>query len=104
MANKSGRPRAIHPATRANLWNYSSDELIEARKVANNTWFARLKNGVNIYKFHDTEIIRVLPTGHIHLNHGGWQSSTTKNRMNVPQPLARPYPSQNTTPPQTYIF
>ena len=82
MANKSGKPRAIHPATRDNLWNYSAEELIEARKVANNTWFARLQNGVSIYKFHNTEIIRVLPTGHIYLNNGGWHTSTTKNRMN----------------------
>ena len=82
MANKSGKPRAIHPATRANLYNYALDGLIEARKVASNTWFARLKNGVSIYKFHNTEIIRIVPTGHIYLNNGGWPTATTKNRMN----------------------
>lgn len=48
----------------------------------NNTKLATV-NGVHILTLHSTQIVRHNPaTGEIVLNSGGWQTTTTKTRMN----------------------
>ena len=53
----------------------------DTKKLANNT-YAR-KEGENIViRLHNTDIAVFLPNGNVVLKTGGWQSSTTKSRIN----------------------
>jgi len=55
--------------------NYSS------RKVGNNTYLKRREDHIAVL-LHATDIISYYPDGRIVLNSGGWQTVTTKARMN----------------------
>ena len=52
-----------------------------SKKLANNTHL--LKDGVNfVIRLHETNIVTITPKNHYILNNGGWQTMTTKDRMN----------------------
>jgi len=51
------------------------------RKVDNNTYVRLTDNGVAI-KLHATDVVTILENGHQILNSGGWQTVTTKDRIN----------------------
>ena len=52
-----------------------------SKKLANNTYL--LKDGVNfVIRLHETNIVTITPKNHYILNNGGWQTMTTKDRMN----------------------
>lgn len=64
----------------------------DVRKIGNNTWVERVTelgtgkiNGVAI-KLHHTDIVIFCTDGRILLNSGGYQSKTTKDRMNAALP------------------
>ena len=40
------------------------------------------EDGVRRVTYHATDVVTVYPNGRIDLNHGGWQTPTTKTRMN----------------------
>ena len=52
-----------------------------SKKLANNTYL--LKDGVNfVIRLHETNIVTITPKNHYILNNGGWQTMTTKDRLN----------------------
>ena len=58
-----------------------------SRKIANNTYLIKLSDGTIVIKLHNTYIASYFPPnnlahGRIELNSGGWQTATTKNRLN----------------------
>lgn len=59
----------------------------KSRKVGNNT-YAEIEydNSVSI-RLHGTTVVRFYPNGLVKLNSGGWQTSTTKDRINKYSPV-----------------
>lgn len=51
------------------------------RKIAGNTTVRKIDDGVAI-KLHETDIVTILDNGRTILNTGGWQTVTTKERIN----------------------
>ncbi len=51
------------------------------RKIANNT-FKYDRDGSTFIRLHLTDIIEEMPDGRVRLNTGGWQTVTTKDRLN----------------------
>jgi hypothetical protein len=51
------------------------------RKLANNTYLTRDGEGVMRVRLHNTDIVTITPERHI-LTSGGWQTPTTKDRLN----------------------
>lgn len=64
------------------------DTLLKASKVANNTWRLDLIGAVVIV-FHKTIILTIWPSGAVTVDTGGWQTVTTKDRINRFQNLFR---------------
>jgi hypothetical protein len=63
-----------------------SDAIVSTvRKTGNNTLEYQCKNGDRGVQLHDTEIVRFTYEGII-LNSGGWQTLTTKERINAHLP------------------
>ena len=62
--------------------NVDPETLTWKRKRANNTVEYATKDGTRYIRLHDTDIITFLPNGDIMLDSGGWQTVTTKDRMN----------------------
>lgn len=55
----------------------------KARKVANNTFrFVRPEDGATVIRLHRTDIVQTYVDGRVKLNTGGWQTVTTKDRLN----------------------
>lgn len=59
----------------------------KSRKIGNNT-YAEIEydNSVSI-RLHGTAVVRFYPNGLVKLNSGGWQTSTTKDRINKYSPV-----------------
>ena len=55
-------------------------------KIGNNTWLLKTNKGYGI-KYHNTVIIEILPHDLYVLNVNGWETSTTKQRMNQLLPV-----------------
>lgn len=49
---------------------------------SNNTTIRRESDGTAIVTLHHTDIVRVAPSGAVTLDSGGYQTPTTKTRMN----------------------
>jgi len=54
----------------------------ESRKIANNTYLERRDDGDIALRLHRTDVLTYHPDGTVTLNSGGWQTVTTKRRMN----------------------
>lgn len=52
------------------------------RKVGNNTYAFIEHDGTVAIELHGTKVVRFFTNGLIQLNSGGWQTSTTKDRIN----------------------
>lgn len=52
------------------------------RKVANNTYARIEQNGDVVFRLHSTDIVTIHPDNTATLKNGGWNSSTTKERIN----------------------
>jgi hypothetical protein len=53
------------------------------KKIANNTYARKDdNNGTIVVKLHDTDIVTVTPDGTVTLDSNGWQTLTTRERMN----------------------
>ena len=65
--------------------DYSSAQKILAgrqkRKIGNNTYLEQIDE-VFIVRLHNTDIIKIYPNNTQAISSGGWQTSTTKNRIN----------------------
>ena len=57
-------------------------DFVHKKKIANNTVEYLRENGEKVIRLHHTDIITFKVNGDIVLNSGGWQSATTKERMN----------------------
>ena len=57
------------------------DQLIKSKKVGNNTFEVVYKNGDRAIRLHRTDILTFTPNRVI-LNTNGWETVTTKARMN----------------------
>lgn len=70
--------------------NYSHfDQLLGKRttkKLANNTYAIRRDENISI-RLHATDIITYFPGGGFQLNSGGYQTATTKERINRFSPI-----------------
>lgn len=58
------------------------DDHINAHIIANNTIEYTRANGDKVIRLHQTDIMTITPRGKISLNTGGWQTVTTKERLN----------------------
>jgi len=53
-----------------------------SKKLENNTFEVKYKNGVRAIRLHYTNIVIFYPDGTTHINSGGWLTRTTKDRIN----------------------
>lgn len=60
----------------------ATSEAVKPRLVANNTVEYSLPNGDKVIRLHHTDIVTFKPSGAVILNSGGWQTVTTKDRLN----------------------
>jgi hypothetical protein len=75
-------------ATRTHKLFRSLDELLQgrnhdSRKIANNTYLTRLSDNMIALKLHATYIVKVERNGSVILSTGGWDTVTTRERMNA---------------------
>lgn len=61
----------------ANVCDYAT-----AKIIANNTVEYTTTDGRTVIRLHQTDIVTTMPNGDIVLNTGGWQTVTTKERLN----------------------
>jgi len=54
----------------------------EQKKIANNTYLVRRNNGAVAIRLHATDILTFTPDGLVTIRTGGWQTVTTKDRIN----------------------
>ena len=57
------------------------------RKVANNTYARIEQNGDVVFRLHSTDIVTIHPDNTATLKNGGWNSNTTKERINRYSPI-----------------
>jgi len=56
-------------------------EMVGQKKIGNNTYVGR-ENGTVYVRLHSTKVVQIKSDGSVILNSGGWQTSTTKDRIN----------------------
>lgn len=66
----------------AELYHKGHGARMEQRKMGNNTWLIRRGNNV-VVRLHRTDILTFTPDERVILDHGGWDTVTTKHRMNM---------------------
>jgi len=54
----------------------------DSRKIANHTYLQRQPNGSIVVHLHSTDVVTYYPSGYIVLYTGGWETVTTKDRIN----------------------
>jgi len=64
------------------------------RKVGNNTYAEILNDTTVAIKLHNTYVVKIHADGTYTLNSGGWQTATTKDRINQYSPV-RVYEDSN---------
>lgn len=73
------------------MFNYQNAlEILKDRpqkKVANNTYLVRTSPDCIGVRLHDTIVVYLFDDGTTRLNSGGYQTNTTKNRINAFSPL-----------------
>jgi hypothetical protein len=57
------------------------------RKLGNNTYGYIEHDGTVAIELHGTKVVRFFTNGLVQLNSGGWQTSTTKKRINKYSPV-----------------
>lgn len=57
------------------------------RKIGNNTYAYIENDGSVSIELHGTKVVVIYPNGLYKLNSGGWQTSTTKDRINKYSPV-----------------
>lgn len=53
-----------------------------SRKIASHTYLERLESGQIAVRLHNTYVVRFYASGAVELDSGGWQTVTTKERIN----------------------
>jgi hypothetical protein len=62
---------------------YLRDQVVESKLEARNTLRAVLRDGTVIWRYHSTTVFTRLSDGSVNLNTGGWNTLTTRERMNM---------------------
>lgn len=57
------------------------------RKIGNNTYARILDDGTVAIRLHNTDVVTIHPDNTVTLRTGGWQTSTTKDRINQYSPV-----------------
>ena len=57
------------------------------RKVGNNTYARILEDGTVAIRLHNTDVVSIHPDNTFTLRTGGWQTTTTKDRINQYSPV-----------------
>lgn len=70
------------PTDRASAEPLLTGRNLNSRKIGNNTYLERHLNDITV-KYHDTHVVVYRANGDIVLNSGGYQTATTKDRMNL---------------------
>lgn len=68
--------------SKADILSGASGVVLKSRVIGNNTVEYSKDNGDRVIRLHDTDIITQKKNGDIVLDSGGWQTLTTKDRMN----------------------
>lgn len=68
---------------------FTAAELAEFQptRVERNTFRRETSEGVVIYRLHRTDIVTIWPNGAAQYDSGGWQSATTRQRINAYGPF-----------------
>jgi hypothetical protein len=59
----------------------------DSRKIGNNTYAEILNDNTVAIKLHNTYVVKIRDDGTYTLNSGGWQTATTKDRINQYSPV-----------------
>lgn len=59
----------------------------DSRKIGNNTYAEILNDNTVGIKLHSTYVVKIRDDGTYTLNSGGWQTATTKDRINQYSPV-----------------
>jgi hypothetical protein len=59
----------------------------DSRKIGNNTYAEILNDNTVAIKLHSTYVVKIRDDGTYTLNSGGWQTVTTKDRINQYSPV-----------------
>ena len=59
----------------------------DSRKIGNNTYAEILSDNTVAIKLHSTYVVKIRDDGTYTLNSGGWQTVTTKDRINQYSPV-----------------
>lgn len=75
-------PTHTYQSLEEELYHKGHGAEMDKRKVGNNTWLIRGDERVHV-KLHQTHILTFTPDNRVILNSGGWETATTKDRMNA---------------------
>lgn len=59
----------------------------DSRKIGNNTYAHILNDSTVAIRLHGTDVVSIHPDNTVTLQTGGWQTSTTKDRINQYSPV-----------------
>lgn len=74
---------------------FDNNDIEHTERIKNNTYKVWLKDGTVIIRLHHTDIITMHPNGNVTLSSGGWETLTTKSRINEFIPFNNLYISQH---------
>lgn len=77
------QPRRSKATMLAELPAYLAGQVRESKMEARNTLRAVLADGTVIWRYHSTTVFTRLSDGSVHLNTGGWNTITTRERLNM---------------------
>ena len=73
--------------TKEEILNNIKDDIISARFLKRNTYEILYKNGNRAIRYHHTDIVTFKNNGDIVLNTNGWETSSTRERINEYSPF-----------------
>lgn len=84
----AGRAEAM---TRDQVADSYGVQRADVTRAANNSWKVQVRPDEVAYVHIKTEVVRTYPSGAVKLRSGGWETVTTKDRLNSFQHVARVY-------------
>ncbi len=75
-----------HKNPQGHVYTFSECESLlanrDSKKIDNNTWLRRVDTDTFAIQLHRTDVVRILRSGLYRLYSGGYQTNTTKDRLN----------------------
>lgn len=75
--------RFVKPKTKIELIGDDFCSIVKAKFVARNTLAIDWENGNKTIRLHNTDVVTFKPSGEIVLDSGGWNTPTTRDRINL---------------------